>query len=66
MGHAALTDDEAADLRWRIREGGLEHTATNLGLNTTTLLRAACGLQLNNATCQLIKRSLTDAQTPKA
>jgi hypothetical protein len=58
----SLTENDAAQLRAVIQHEGLEATATRLGLNTTTLLRAACGLQLHNATRILIERSLTHAE----
>ncbi len=48
----------AEDLRRCIVRDGLEHTAKRFGLNTTTLLRAAVGLPLHNATRQLIESKL--------
>lgn len=45
-------------LRYRILRHGLEEMARDMGLNTTTLLRAAVGLPLHNATRQLIEGKL--------
>ncbi len=56
----SLSIDEAERLRLTIQLRGLEATAEALQLNTTTLLRAACGLQLHNATRQLIQRALEE------
>jgi hypothetical protein len=53
-----LEDTTAAELRARILAEGLEVTASSIGLNTTTLLRAAVGLPLHNATRQLIEGKL--------
>lgn len=47
---AGLNDEEASELRRLIVSGGLERTATDFQLNTTTLLRAAVGLPLHRAT----------------
>lgn len=57
-------------LRSRILADGLEATAKAFGLNTTTLLRAAVGLPLHNATRQLIEGKLSHGnaqdQSPEA
>lgn len=53
-----LKDTTAAALRQLILEDGLEVAAERVGLNTTTLLRAAVGLPLHNATRQLIESKL--------
>lgn len=53
-----LSVDCAASLRQYILDNGLETAAALMGLNTTTLLRAAVGLPLHNATRQLIEGKL--------
>lgn len=58
MPTSALTEAECADLRYRIKSAGLDETAKAFGLNTTTLLRAAVGLPLHNATRKLIQTAL--------
>jgi hypothetical protein len=57
----SLTDAEAAQLRAHILAQGLEAVAEQLQLNTITLLRAAVGLQLHNATRLVIQQRLRDA-----
>ena len=47
-------------LRRVILEQGLDEVAKAIGLNTTTLLRAAVGLPLHNATRQLVERWLKE------
>lgn len=54
----ALTPSYAEQLRYSILRHGLEAMARAMGLNTTTLLRAAVGLPLHNATRQLIEGKL--------
>lgn len=56
----SLTPDQTERLRWLIIHRGLEHTAGWLELNTTTLLRAAVGLPLHNATRTVIQHKLSD------
>lgn len=58
----SLTDDEAARLRAEVLSAGLEATAKQLELNTTTLLRAAVGLPLHNATRLVIQARLNDGK----
>jgi hypothetical protein len=55
---AGLTEDEAAELRRLIVSSGLERTATDFAVNTTTLLRAAVGLPLHRATRTVIQIGL--------
>lgn len=61
-----LSYDEADRLRATIQLQGLEATAARLKLNTTTLLRAACGLQLHSATCTVIQQALREASNGNA
>lgn len=58
----SLSDAEASRLRAIVTRDGLEATAAWLELNTTTLLRAATGLQLHNATRLVIQQRLNDAE----
>lgn len=53
-----LSLDAASRLRQYILDNGLETAAALIGLNTTTMLRAAVGLPLHNATRQLIESKL--------
>ncbi len=59
MGHA-LTDSEADGLRRMLIEQGVDVVASRFELNSTTLLRAAVGLPLHNATRLVISQRLTD------
>lgn len=62
MPHS-LTDTECAQLRSRITRDGLEATAKQLELNTTTILRAACGLEVHSATRVVITERLNAEET---
>jgi hypothetical protein len=54
----ALEDPECAQLRCRIKRLGLDQVSKDLQLNTTTLLRAACGMPLHTATRLVIQQAL--------